>query len=198
MKILGTWVKSFHKASYNIIMRKGIKEMQRDLSRIVLNEEELAWLTDNIGEIPTNWTDWSIEFPTKDLILRAYIKHQNSLREERRKDMRIIHGGNMKKLQAAADEGKIGAILKKITGDKPPFSLDSIKDGERQIVDKVEIPKVITKLFRDWFFRSEGDAWRDHNISDAVICEDKDRFLEITTSLKVPLDIAEKIWESCM
>ncbi len=103
----------------------------------------------------------------------------------------------MKKLQEAADEGKIGAILKKITGDNPPFSRDSIKDGDKQITDKIEITKVITKLFRDWFFRSETDAWRDHNISDAVICEDKDRFLEITTSLKVPPSIAEKIWDSC-
>ena len=103
----------------------------------------------------------------------------------------------MRKIQEAADEGKIGAILNKITGDKPPFSLDNIKVGEAQVTDKVEITRIITKLFRDWFFRSEHDAWRDHGISDAIICEDKDRFLEITGTLKVPPDIANKIWDSC-
>ncbi len=92
----------------------------------------------------------------------------------------------MRKIQEEADEGEIGAILKKITGDKAPFSLDSIKVGETLVNDKSEITKIVTKLFRDWFFRSEEDAWRDHGIADAITCEDRDRFMEITESLKVP------------
>jgi hypothetical protein len=37
----------------------------------------------------------------------------------------------MRKMQEAADEGKIGRILKMITGGRPPFSLDCIRVGEK-------------------------------------------------------------------
>ena len=103
----------------------------------------------------------------------------------------------MRKMQEAADEGKVGKILKMITGNRPPFSLDCIRVGEKNITDATEIKKKVTELFREWFFRAETDAWRDHNISDAIICEDKGRYMDITSSLEIPPHIAEKVWESC-
>ena len=123
-----------------------------------INEEEKEWMADNVGYIPGNWTQRQLELPTKNHLMECYVKHQNNLTETRRRDLRILHGGRMRKIQEAADEGKIGAILKEITGDKSPFSLDCIKVGESQVTDKTDITKIITKLFRDWFFRSEEDA----------------------------------------
>ena len=64
--------------------------------------------------------------------------------------------------------------------------MESIRDGDKVISDPHEITAVITKVFRDWFYRSEKDAWRDHGISDAVIGNDRDRFLEIAGPLKSP------------
>jgi hypothetical protein len=75
--------------------------------------------------------------------------------------------------------------------------MESIRDGDKLITDPHEISKVITKVFRDWFFRGEKEAWRDHNVSDAIIGDDKDRFMEVALSLEVPPEVAEKIWESC-
>ncbi len=57
----------------------------------------------------------------------------------------------------------------------------------------IEVTKIISKLFRDWFLRFEEDAWRYHNISDSIICEDKDRFMQITGTLKVPPNITERV-----
>ena len=34
-------------------------------------------------------------------------------------------------------------------------------------------------------------------ISDAIICEDKGKYMDITTSLEIPPHIAEKVWKSC-
>ena len=120
-RILGTAIKAYHKTSYNIIIRKNLKEARRDLDKMVLSTEEQSWLKDNVGEIPLDWTHWQIEYPSKELLLRAFVAHQNNLTEARRKDLRILHGGKMKKLQEAADEGKIGAILKKNCGRQAPL-----------------------------------------------------------------------------
>jgi hypothetical protein len=195
--LAGTAVKSIGKSSYNIIMQKRIRQVTLDIRNITLNEEEVMWKEQNIKDAPTTWQQWKLEYPTKGLALELYMKLQGLLTEQRRKDLRILHGGRMRKLQEAADEGKIGAILDKITGEKVPFVLDSIKDGEETVNDPKEVTKRVTKLFRDWFFRSEADAARDHGISDAVINNDKDKFMEITESLKIPPNVADQVWSSC-
>ena len=54
----------------------------------------------------------------------------------------------MRKMQEAADEGKVGKILKMITGNRPPFSLDCSRVGEKNITDAWEpqINGVVTTL----------------------------------------------------
>jgi hypothetical protein len=103
----------------------------------------------------------------------------------------------MRKIQEMADEGKIGALLKSITGKRESFTMESVRDGDRLITDPHEITRLITNVFREWFYRGEKDAWRDHNISDAIIGGDLDRFMEVAATLGVTADIAAKVWESC-
>jgi hypothetical protein len=119
------------------------------------------------------------------------------LTAQRRRDLRVLHGGRMRKIQEMADEGKIGNLLKSIVGRREPFTMESIRDGDKLITDPYEISRLITKVFREWFYRGDKEAWRDHNISDAIIGNDKDRFLEVAHSLEVPPDVALKVWESC-
>jgi len=195
--VIGTAIKSFHKASYNIIMRKRIHQAVFDSRKMKLNDEEKEWMRENVKEPPSNWTEWKIEFPTKISLVSTFSELQSQLTANRRRELRILHGGRMRKMQEAADEGKIGAILKSIIGKKPPFTLESIRDKGELITDPLEITRRVTKLFRDWFFRSEKDAWRDHNISDSIICDDRDKFLETTRSLNLKDEIAVKIWDSC-
>jgi len=72
-----------------------------------------------------------------------------------------------------------------------------IRDKEVLVSDPLEVTKRVTKLFREWFFRSDKDAWRDHNISDSIICDEKDKFLETTRSLNLKDEVSCKVWESC-
>ena len=52
--VIGTAIKCFHKASYNIIMRKRIHQAVSDSKKIYLNEEEKEWRKEHIKEPPAN------------------------------------------------------------------------------------------------------------------------------------------------
>ena len=57
-----------------------------------------------------------MEFPTKLALVTSFLELQKHLTHNRRRELRLLHGGRMRKMQEAADEGKIGAILKSIIG----------------------------------------------------------------------------------
>ena len=153
--LLGTAIKTYGKMSYERLIPRYIKSALRDSRKIHLNDEEREWRDSNLTEPPENWTQWKLCYPTKILLMEAYQHLQSNLTEQRRRELRIIHGGRMRKMQEAADEGKIGRILKMITSKRPAFSLDCIRVGEKNVTDAEEITKQVTELFREWFFRSD-------------------------------------------
>ena len=57
----------------------------------------------------------------------------------------------MRKMQEAADEGKIGRILKMITGGRPPFSLDCIRVGEKNVTDAAKLRYWVVSRVADMF-----------------------------------------------
>ena len=61
------------------------------------------------------WGEWKLVYPNKLLLMEAHRHLQSNLTEQRRRELRIIHGGRMRKMQEAADEGKVGKMLKMIT-----------------------------------------------------------------------------------
>jgi hypothetical protein len=174
-----------------------MKACCRDLRKMTLTDDEKEWMDENSSPLPRSITDWALAFPTKISLVTAFSDVHKLLTERRRRDLRLLHGGRMRKIQEMADEGKIGALLKSITGKREPFTMESIRDGDRLITDPHEISRLITSVFREWFFRSEKEAWRDHNISDAIIGGDIDRFMEVAASLGVTSDVAGKVWEIC-
>ena len=197
MSVLGTAIKVYGKLRYHELIPKRLKQTSNDIKKLTLTEDETIWLEDNLKAIPLGWTEWKSEYPTKFTLLSAYVDRKAALTEQRRRDLRLLHGGRMRKMQEAADEGRVGALLKHIVGSKPPFSLECIRVGTKNITDAYEITRLVTEWFREWFHRGEKEAWRDHAISDAIICEDRDRFMEVVRSLGVPSETADKIWDSC-
>jgi hypothetical protein len=100
------------------------KETRRNIRAIELTEDELAWLEDNgvCGELP----DWLVWVKRLDMLsVIQEIRHLNKLTSSRmRKELRLRHDEWTRKIQDAADEGKIGRMMKKIMGGGQEFSLD--------------------------------------------------------------------------
>ena len=74
------------------------------------------------------------------------IKHLNKLTSSRmRKELRIRHDDWMRKIQEAADVGKIGRMLKSIIGGSQDFSLEVLYNKDRNKTDCDEIASLKKK-----------------------------------------------------
>ncbi len=65
----------------------------------------------------------------------------------------MIHGGRMRRIQDAADAGKIGPMLRSIMMKQSSFSMDVLYDKDGNVTDPEEISKIVTEFFRQWSHR---------------------------------------------
>jgi hypothetical protein len=95
------------------------KEVKRNMRDIDLSDEEVIWLDDNgVSPALPDWHDWTKQLRRAELVVE--IKHLNKLTSSKmRKELRIRHDDWMRKIQEAADKGKIGRMIKRIVGGKP-------------------------------------------------------------------------------
>ena len=94
------------------------------MREVILTEEEQVSLDENgvTGHLP-DWHRWTANLESSELAKE--IKHLNKLTSSRmRKELRSRHDYRMRKIQDAADRGKIGRILRQIIGGDKDFSLE--------------------------------------------------------------------------
>ena len=136
-------------------------DARRDTKKVILNEDETKWLDLNgVERMLPEWRLWQRDFDKDKLRIEIQSLRKMSTKE-RRDELRILHGGRMRRIQDAADVGKIGAMLKGIMAKSNSFSMDVLYGKEGNIVDAVEISRIITDFFQAWFNTTEEDDYRD-------------------------------------
>ena len=122
-------------------------DARRDSTHVSLNDDEANRLVENdIEKSLPEWRVWQRDMDKERL--RAEIQRLRNLStRERRNELRILHGGRMRRIQDAADVGKIGAMLKGIMAKSTAFSMDVLYDKDKNIVDANEISHIITEFF---------------------------------------------------
>ena len=75
--------------------------------------------------------------------------HINKLTTSKRRDeLRLLHGGWMRRIQDAADVGKIGGVLKQLMGEEKAFKLEVLYGEDENEVDSVRISGAGDKILR--------------------------------------------------
>jgi hypothetical protein len=125
---------------------------------IELTEEELVWLGDNgVTHYLPDWNKWTKCLERTELVKE--IKLLNKLTSSRmRKELRIRHDDWMRKIQEAADKGKIGRMLKKIIGGSQDFTLEVLYNKDGNTTDCDEIASEVNRMFgQEWFFQTDEE-----------------------------------------
>ena len=99
----------------------------------------------------------------------------------------------MRRIQDAADAGKIGAMLKGIMAKSNSFSMDVLYGKEGNIVDAVEISRIITDFFQDWFNTSEDDDYRDQAVSEVSATQNERGCRDLAQHLNIPWEHAKEV-----
>ena len=103
-----------------IVSKKGFgdcykmyKEIKRNMKGVTLTDEEYVWLDENgVSPALPDWDRWTKSLEIIEL--SKEIKLLNKLTSSRmRKELRIRHDDWMRKIQEAADVGKIGRMMRK-------------------------------------------------------------------------------------
>ncbi len=142
------------------------KDSARDITRITLNADEEEWLEFNgVQRTLPDWRAWRRDNDAESLLIE--IRHLRSLTTRQRRDeLRILHGGRMRRIQDEADAGKIGTMLKKIMAKSSSFSMEVLYGQDGNTTDPIEIARIVTEFFQAWFNSDHDDDARDTEVSD--------------------------------
>ncbi len=99
----------------------------------------------------------------------------------------------MCRLQDAADAGRIGGILKAVTGHEPSFLMESLRHGEETITDGSLIHSTITSFYAKWFRRLPGEQIRDKELAECVLTCDYQRWVALTSEIGIPTDVSNTL-----
>ena len=168
-------------------------DLKRDLRRLVLNDDEKDWLGQNgVPEDLPDWRVWQRSNTTEGL--RVELLHLRALTtKERRTELRLLHGGRMRRIQDDADAGKIGAVIKTVMARSPTFSLDVIYGKEENIVDADEIARIVTEFFALWFNATEDDDARDAEVAKCTTEVNEEEWRSLATKLNIPWQHAKEV-----
>ena len=170
------------------------KDTARDLRKIELNEDELDWLEMNgiSRELP-DWRVWQRDNSDPDLLL-IQIRHLRSLTTRKMRDeLRILHGGRMRRMQDEADAGRIGPILKRVMAKTSNFSMEVLYHPDGNITDPDEVANIVTTFVETWLSSPDEEDGRDADISDFSTKGDRTGWNKLAGDLGIPLEHAEEV-----
>ena len=169
------------------------KDARRDIHKVTLNPDEETWLSDN--GVERDLPDWRRWIRTNTLeSLRSEVKHLKELTtKERRSELRLLHGGRMRRIQDQADAGKIGAVIRSIMAKSKSFSLDVLYSDDGNTTDADEISRIVTEFFKEWFSTSPDDSWRDEGAADLSGAGDTEGWKALANRLNVKWELASEI-----
>jgi hypothetical protein len=183
--------------SHSTPLKRLITNLSRDERKIILNDEEVEWLSNNFFQIePYEWNEGRNEFSFTPHAVKELVRTRELLTKANRLEFRRIHGGRMCKLQEAADAGCIDRILKTIVGQDPSFLMESLRHGETTITDGAVIHEHITSFFSKWFQRLPNEKRRDKLLADCLINCDRLRWDALTSDIGIPSNTSDTLWNA--
>ena len=141
------------------------RNARNDMRKVELNVDEESWLVDNgvdleLPEFRTFRADL-----TQEMLVYEVMHIKKLITSKRREELRLLHGGWMRRIQDAADVGKIGGVLRQIMGEEKAFTLEVLYDDEENEVDSVRVSQLVTKFFEEWFRASDDEMKMDEDMS---------------------------------
>ena len=116
-----------------------------------------------------------------------------------RRELRIKHGDWTRKIQEAADKGRIGGILRKIIGEEKDFSLEVLYRDGGTVTDADEIAGEVTRVFgEEWFFQTDEERKKGVDLRRAMRGASAAEFLKISEAIKVPAEVALMVREGLL
>ncbi len=112
-----------------------------------------------------------------------------------RDELRLIHGGRMRRIQDAADAGKIGPMLRSIMMKSTAFTMDVLYNQDGNVTDPDEIARIVTEFFKQWFASSTEDDVRDDQVSNFSALENEVGWLKLAERLGIPWEHANEVLE---
>ena len=167
------------------------KEARKDISKLRLSDDEEEWLLNN--DIPRElppWAEWRKANNVQSL--GPNVAH---LKAYARDELRLIHGGRMRRIQDAADAGKIGPMLRSIMMKQSSFSMDVIYNQDGNVTDPDDISRIVTEFFKQWFAASTEDDVRDDQVANFSARENEAGWLKLAERLGIPWDHAKEVLE---
>ena len=196
VKILGAVLKRMERKLDIQVCSRLFKEVKSDIVAIELSEAELTWMDENgvTGNLP-NWKDFKSRINKEDLVKEVKILNKLSSSKMRR-ELRLKHDVWTRKIQEAADKGKIGMVLKSIMREDKDFSLEVLygEGEEPNKTDSDKIAGIVTKHFGGQFDLTAEEDANDLILSDLSSKGDKAGFDKMSTEQGIPEDVAERVF----
>ena len=178
VKILGAVFKRMERKLDTQVCYRLFKEVKSDIAAIDLSEDELTWMDEN--GVTGNLPDWAVfKARTKKEELAKEVRNLNKLSSSKmRRELRLKHDEWTRKIQEAADKGKIGRVLKSIMKEDKDFSLEVLygEGEEDNKTDADEIADIVTKHFGRQFDLTADEDANDLTLSDLSSKGDKAGF----------------------
>jgi hypothetical protein len=196
ISVHGTARRMKDRIDYVKIMKARVEELKRSEEELVLNVNEIGWLRDNgLYERPVDWQEWKLLFGGS----KYNDEQMNRLRKlncgRRRRELRLLHSSRMERIQADADAGKIGGVIRDIINRKGGYKMEAIVNEGVCTKDPKEVTNIATDWFMDWFRRSDEDKKRDISLTGMMERDEEEEFVSRATEMKMPKEAIKHVWE---
>ena len=199
ISVHGTAVKMAEKLDYNKVMQYRVEELKRKEKKMILNEDEVAWLMENgLSKEPLDWMEWKALFGKSTYNAMEYHRLMKLNCGRRRKELRNLHSDRMNRIQSEADIGKTGGVIREILNKRKGYKMEVIVDDEECIKDPIRVSERATEFFAEWFHRTEEERARDMRLVDLVSRTRKDEFMAFAGELGAPSNAISHVWKGMM
>ena len=195
LKILGTLLNASEQKRKLGSCYKAYRLARADMKRIELNEDEKEWLSNN--GITDNLPEFRLyrEDCTQELLIIEIMHIKKITTSKRREELRLLHGGWMRRIQDEADAGKIGNVLRNLMGEGKEFTMEVLYGERENEVEGKRISELITDFFKEWFYASEEEIQRDGNTVRMVEEGNEVDWKRMGSIIGINEDVAKRILE---
>ncbi len=99
----------------------------------------------------------------------------------------------MRRIQEAADAGKIGPILRSIMAKSKSFFLEVLYNEEGNITDPDEVARIVTEFFKKWLDSSNEDEVRNDQVANYSAAENEAGWFKLSERLGIPWIHAKEV-----
>jgi hypothetical protein len=154
---------------------------------MTLNAEEIEWLRDNgLNTESTTWAQWKSLYSNQAENWGQMQRLRKLNCGWRRRELRLLCNNKMSRIQADADAGRIGGVIREIIKKKAGYKMEVIVDGDVCIKDPIKVNEKGTQYFGEWFERIEKERIRDQVLAATMEKKKGKEFEELERTLGVP------------